>query len=339
LPSPMHFLAGVLAWDALSWPERFSVMRVGSLIKEAKSSHPANGTRETVRQWLLRNGQAARLCELFWEPLALAALNQPANRAAAPPFARVLAEMFGPDPRAAAIAVPTVPLHLLYAEPARQYIEAHGGTVLTRAAATIAVELDRVASVQASGRRWIAPVVIAAVPWFALGELFGPVPPSLATTVKNASAMAASPIATVNLWFDRVLLDEPFIGLPGRAMQWVFDKRAAFGGSASHLSLVSSGADAMVALPNDELIRRAHQELLDALPAVREAQLVRATVIREPRATFSLAPGQPARPPAVTPVEGLWLAGDWIDTGLPATIEGAVRSGHRAADLAAASGR
>ena len=90
----------------------------------------------------------------------------------------------------------------------------------------------------------------------------------------------------------------------------------------------------MVALPNDELIRRAHQELLDALPAVREAQLVRATVIREPRATFSLAPGQPARPPAVTPVEGLWLAGDWIDTGLPGTIESAALSGHLAAQSA-----
>jgi zeta-carotene desaturase len=154
----------------------------------------------------------------------------------------------------------------------------------------------------------------------------------------RANQMASSPIVTVNLWFDRDVLADvqaSFVGLPGRSMQWVFDKRAVFGGDASHLSLVSSGASPLVALTNAELIATAHAELLDALPAVRGASLVRATVVREPRATFSLAPGQPVRPQAATPVRGLYLAGDWIDTGLPATIESAVRSGHRAADRAA----
>jgi len=136
----------------------------------------------------------------------------------------------------------------------------------------------------------------------------------------------------VNLWFDRPVLDEPFIGLPGRTMQWVFDKRAAFGESASHLSLVSSGADDVLRKTNDELIALAHRELIEALPTIRAARLVRGTVIREPRATFSLAPDQPARPQTDTPVRGLFLAGDWIDTGLPATIESAVVSGHRAAN-------
>jgi uncharacterized protein with NAD-binding domain and iron-sulfur cluster len=88
-----------------------------------------------------------------------------------------------------------------------------------------------------------------------------------------------------------------------------------------------------VSLTNDELIAMAHRELLEALPGVREAAIVRATVVREPRATFSLAPGQPARPSTETEVRGFYLAGDWIDTGLPATIESAVRSGHRAAEL------
>ena len=88
----------------------------------------------------------------------------------------------------------------------------------------------------------------------------------------------------------------------------------------------------MLARTNDELIRIAEDEIVDALPAARAAKLVRATVVREPRATFSLAPGQPARPGTDTGVAGLVLAGDWIDTGLPATIESAVRSGHRAAD-------
>jgi len=128
--------------------------------------------------------------------------------------------------------------------------------------------------------------------------------------------------------------DDPFIGLPGRTMQWVFDKRAVLGDSASHLSLVSSGASPLVDRTNDHLIAAAHQELLEAMPEIRPARLLRATVIREPRATFSLAPGQPRRPEARTPVRGLFLAGDWLDTGLPGTIESAVRSGHTAAQLA-----
>jgi uncharacterized protein with NAD-binding domain and iron-sulfur cluster len=68
------------------------------------------------------------------------------------------------------------------------------------------------------------------------------------------------------------------------------------------------------------------------VPTSRKARLLRGTVVREPRATFSLAPGQPERPATVTGLKGFLLAGDWIDTGLPATIESAVRSGHRAAD-------
>ena len=143
-----------------------------------------------------------------------------------------------------------------------------------------------------------------------------------------------------------MIFDEPLIGLPGRAMQWAFNKSAeggdAHGGheaaapGEAHVSLVSSGADAMLARTNEDLIRAAHDELLHALPASRAARLLRGTVVREPRATFSLAPGQPPRPPAETGVKGLVLAGDWIDTGLPATIESAVRSGHHAAELSIA---
>ena len=143
--------------------------------------------------------------------------------------------------------------------------------------------------------------------------------------------MASSPIVTVNLWLDRPVTDVPFVGLPGRVMQWVFDKRHAFGTAASHLSLVSSGAADIVALANSELIDLALGEVRDGLPLARDARVERATVVREKRATFSLAPGQPARPDPLTPIQGLILAGDWTATGLPATIESAVVSGYRAA--------
>ena len=359
LPAPLHLVAGVLEWDALSWRDRLSMLGMATPLKNARrelrprATVKAASPDETVENWLIRNGQTPRLRELLWDPLALAALNQPTDQASAPPFARVLAEMFSDDPRAAAIALPTRPLHLMYAEPARKYIESHGGRVRTGAAATIVLAAGggAVAGVRAGGETWQAGHVISSVPWFALPELFEEEPPALRDVIDRTRRMASSPIVTVNLWFDRRVLDLPFVGLPGRAMQWVFDKRMVFGRpradgasashadraraeageAASHLSLVSSGAAGILAETNETLIRTAHEELLDALPDVRPARLLRATVVREPRATFSLAPGQPRRPSTETDLQRFLLAGDWIDTGLPATIESAVRSGHRAA--------
>ena len=340
LPAPLHLVAGVLEWEALSWRDRLSVLGMATPLKNARrelegSSVKAASPDETVENWLIRNGQTPQLRELLWDPLALAALNQSPQQAAAPAFSRVLAEMFSDDPRAAAIALPTRPLHRMYAEPARQYIESHGGMVRTGAASKIVMSADgdAVAGVRVGEDTVPAGQIVSSVPWFALADLFDEAPAALSGVLDRARRMASSPIVSVNLWFDRRVLDLPFVGLPGRAMQWVFDKRIVFGDDASHLSLVSSGAAEILAETNIELVHRAHQELLDALPEVRAAKLVQATVIREPRATFSLAPGQPVRPSTETDLQGFLLAGDWIDTGLPATIESAVRSGHRAADL------
>ena len=139
--------------------------------------------------------------------------------------------------------------------------------------------------------------VIAAVPWFDLRRLFTGAPPApLGAVLADADAMVSMPIVTVNLWYDRRVMDDSFVGLPGREMQWVFDKRVAFGRDASHLSLVSSGATRLTGMSRDELTALAAREVADALPAARSARLTRATVVREKQATFSLAPGQPSRP-------------------------------------------
>jgi squalene-associated FAD-dependent desaturase len=342
LPSPLHLMAGVLDWEALDWKDRAAILRMRTPITLARKQIAGDGKAiaaspgETVENWLIRNGQTARLREMLWDPLALAALNQPPSQAAAPWFARVLGEMFGPDSRSAAIALPLRPLHETYAEPARAYIEQRGGLVKLGSAAKIQLDAGRITHVSCGADRWQTGVVVSAVPWFALSDLFAGDLRQLAPTLDRATAMGSSPIVTVNLWFDRPFFDEPFIGLPGRAMQWVFDKRAVFGGQASHLSMVSSGASPLVQQTNDALIATAYGELLEAFPEARAVRLLQTTVVREPRATFSLAPGQPPRPRTETPIPGLYLAGDWIDTGLPATIESAVRSGHAAADAAQA---
>lgn len=341
LPSPLHLLAGVLDWDGISWRDRLSVLAMAAPLRLARRSLAPGSTLqaaspgETVENFLLHHGQSARMCEMLWTPLALAACNQRPELAAAPTFVRVLAEMFGADAKGAAVALPSKPLHEMYAEPARAYLTSRGSEVRTGATAKVKTDADRVIGVEAGGETWPTDRVISAVPWFALPSLFDAVPAPLADVVDRASRMDASPIVTVNLWLDRRVLDEPFVGLPGRVMQWVFDKGAIFGDGASHIATVTSGASSILERTNDDLVALAMDELAAALPAARNARVVRSSVIREPHATFSLAPGQPARPRADTPLRGFSLAGDWIDTGLPATIESAVRSGHRAAELCA----
>ena len=335
LPSPLHLLAGVMAWEALTWAERLSVLKAGSAINPPKGGHHPNGNGETVRQWLTRIGQAPRLCELFWEPLALAALNQSIDQAEASSFKRVLERVFGPDPSCAALVMPAVPLDELYAEPSRRWLLDRGGEVRIQSPAQVVVDGGRVCGVQVRDETIGAPIVISTVPWYAFDSLFAIVPPELRETAANAAALNSLPIVTVNLWFDDAVMREPLIGLPGRNFQWVFDRRAILGGEASHLSLISSGAETIVALSNDALVRMALEEIRDALPAARGARFRKGLAVRERRSTFSLAPDAPPRPGTRTPIDGLLLAGDWIDTGLPATIESAVISGHRAAAMVA----
>ncbi len=339
LPSPWHLLAGILQWDALSWSDRLSALRMAlplraarrALDRTASVASAVNGD-VTVTQWLNARRQSAQLIAWLWEPLAIAALNQSPDEARAEPFVRVLAEMFGPDASAAAVLLPTQPLDRMYAEPARTYIEGLGGRVRTGAPAKIVTNGARVTGIEVRGDRVTAPCVISTVPWSTMRTLFAePVPPPLAALVSAASAIDSKAIVTVNLWFDRRVMDDAFVGLPGREMQWIFDKRLAFGSEASHLSLIASGADALAAERGDAVVARAAREVAEALPGARDARVIRGTVIRERHATFSLAVGQPPRPSTKTAITGLYLAGDWTDTGLPGTIESAVRSGHAAA--------
>ena len=324
LPSPVNLLAGLWRWPALSLRDRLSALRMATRATPQPS--------ETVRAWLTRLGQTPRLIEMLWEPLALAALNQSIDVAAAAPFAEVIDRMVkGRD--SASLVLPQAPLEELFARPARAFIEARGGVVRTQATARLEFEGDAV-TVRVDQQRVAARAVIAAVEWHALDRLCPEPPASLQFVWQAAAATAASPIVSAHLWLDRQVLDVPFVGLPQRPWQWVFDVGAIWGGP-SQLSFVASAADGMPEQSNDALIESALALLRDLTPKARSATLRHGLVVRERRATFSVAPGAPPRPDNRTGVSGFFLAGDWIGTTLPATIESAAASGHAAARAAA----
>lgn len=332
---PLHLAAGVLSWKAVPVVERLAALRLAGLLRTAQREGAAAVAARvpdqlTVVDWLRQQGQPQALCEWLWHPLAYAALNQDPAVAAARPFVRVVAELFGASPGASSLGLPSVPLDELYAEPAARFIESHGGAVRRRASARVRLSASGGPHrVNAGGEAFIAGAVISAVPWHAVARLWSdPVPEPLAAIVDAAARLPSAPIVTVNLWFDRALTRERQIGMVGTAFHWAFQK------PDGRMSLVASGADALLRQGNDELAALAERELRACLPGAAQAACVRSLVVREARATFSLAPGVPPRPGAATPVRGFFLAGDWTDTGLPGTIEGGVLSGHRAADAA-----
>ena len=334
---PLHLAGGLLRWKALSWGDRLAATRIMPGLKAARQMVVA-GTpapvlaSETVGQWLRRHGQTPRLIGLLWEPLAVAALNQSVDEAAATPFVRILGQIFSDDPFDAALGLPARPLHQVFGEPARAYLEARGGQIKVDALSRVVLAGDRIGYVDTRGTSVRAATVIVAVPWFGLGAVLrghenGP----LRDLVAREATRAASSIVSVNLWLERAAQAAQFVGLPDRTFQWMFDKRWALGEGASHVTMVASGAYHVLRRSNDDLGALALQEATEALPELKQARVQRIRVVREPNATFSVAAGQPPRVGPVTAVRGLLLAGDWTDTGLPATIEGAILSGHRAA--------
>ena len=324
LPAPLHLLAGAMRWSAIGWRDLAALARVNSLGSGAADANA------TVREWLERRGQTPRLIALLWEPLAVAALNQPIDEASGAMFGVVLRRMFTSERRDSSLGLPLLALDELYVNPSSAFIDRAGGTVRTNAPARVATR--GALSVRVREEAFRPRAVVCATAWYSLAGVLHDPAPALAPVIDAAERTGASPIVTVNLWLDRPVTSKPFVGLPGRAMQWIFDKRALFGETSAHLSVVASGATALVGRSNQEIVDLALAELRAALPAMHAAEVRRAVVVREKRATFSVAPGQPPRPPVATDVPGLFLAGDWIDTGLPATIESAVVSGHAAAD-------
>jgi hydroxysqualene dehydroxylase len=340
LPPPLHLPAGLLRWRALTVAERFAALRIGRVLRRARRNGMANVAAEvpasmTVTGWLDHHRQPRRVRDWLWHPLTFAALNQAPGIAAAAPFVRVAAQLFGPALDDSAVGLARVPLDEMYADPAVRFIERHGGVVHLKTPVRVVQGGEgSVAGVHASGEVVPAAHIISSVPWHAFGDLWdGDIPAAIEPTARAAALLGSSPIVTVNLWLDGPVMNETFAGLVDAPVLWALDKAAIVGERLSHLAVVTSGADHLVAIDNDEVTRITVEHLSRAFPVMRSRKVLRSVVVREHRATFSVATGGPRRPDATTGLRGFYLAGDWTNTGLPATIEGAVISGHAAADL------
>lgn len=326
LPGILHLLPGLLRYRPLTFGERLGALRAGAALTAGRRD------AETFGAWLARHGQSDRAVRRLWGPVVVATLNAPAERVGIAAARKVFRDgFFVPD--GAGVGLFTSPLGTIF-EAARKYVEARGGLVEVGAGVSrVLFDGRRAVGVElADGSRVEADAVIAAIPPDALGRLVG-ARAELADVLSAARRLEWAPILNVHLEFDRPVLDDDFAVAVDSPIQAIFDLGRLFGGDGGRrLVLSQSAAEAWIDRPDDEVVDRLTAALRALLPAARDARVAGSLVLRHRTATFVPAPGSNAlRPGARTPIDGLFLAGDWVATGWPSTIEGAIRSGIGAA--------
>ena len=353
LPAPFHMTGSFAKFAPLSLADKISIGRAMLTIlrTSGKPSGP-DGLNSpegiSMLAWLKQQRQTQRAIDRFWRVVLVSALDEELDQTDARFGIDVFWKAFLANSRGYRMGVPVVPLAELY-DGCRAFIEKKGGEVALRSAVRgIKIENNSVASISFdNNREESADAYVFAVPHDNFAELLPPQIAQSDAAFRNLDKIKVSPITGVHFWFDREVTTEPFITLLDTTVQWVFNKTVLFGPASlsskngdsktaaakQYLQLVISASYDLLQKPRQEIIDLCLKEVRQALPAARDANLVKATVIKEAAATFSPQPGVDRwRPKQETAVNKLFLAGDWTATGWPATMEGAVRSGYLAAE-------
>jgi zeta-carotene desaturase len=298
---------------------------------------------ETFLAWLKRHGQTGQAIERFWKTILVSALNEDLDLISVPYAAQVIRESFLKSALAGRMGVPTVPLTQLYSA-AGDAIRARGGDVQFRTGMESFRAQPSDVTVVVNGQEQKFDYLVLAVSFDVLARML-PDSPVAAPLAEILSHFTTSPITGIHLWFDRVISDLDHAVLLDRTIQWMFHKsrlierrenQARENGNSSYIELVVSSSKTLVEKSRGEIVELAVKELGEFFPAARDAKLLKSTVIKEVHATYSPRPGvDQHRPKPETAWPRVFLAGDFVATGWPATMEGAVRSGYLAAELLA----
>jgi squalene-associated FAD-dependent desaturase len=337
LPGPFHMTSALLRYRHLTMRQRMRVMIGGLRLLAMRRRDPVALQKLTVAQLMdvLRQGQRAR--ESFWYPLSIATLNDEPQLSSAALLAEVLKRAFFSKRSDSAFVYSRVGLSDLYCTGSAALIERAGGVVSMRSPVE-SMEIENGTAVRArlrDGTRLGAANFICAVPAHQVARLL---PASMRDDSFFApiAELTSSPIICVHAWFDRAVTDSAFVGFIGTTTQWLFNKRRIFEQRGErhpgYLSFVISGARKLVDRSNEELAAIVLDDLRTMIPAATEAKVLRTLALKEKHATMAPSPETfRLRPSTATPIPNLFLAGDWVQTGLPATIESAVISGRAAA--------
>lgn len=311
---------GFLRAPMLSLADKVGIARG---LMEFVRGYPARDD-ESFAAWLQRSGQSERAVKHFWEPVVVATLNDTLDRCATRYAEQVFSEAFLKSAEGGRMAIPAEPLSDFYARVAK-LAEAQSAVFRLR---TSVESLQRTASgwqaTLTGGETIEAESVVLALPFEQTRKL---------VALPASEMFVHAPITTIHLWFDREVTDIDHCALLDTRIQWMFNKsrirRSRDAGQ--YLELVISASHAELQQSREEILTSALEELASFFPRVREAKVVKSGILKEARATFSVVPGLDAVRPQSAQGDGIFLAGDWTQTGWPSTMEGGVRSGRLAA--------
>jgi squalene-associated FAD-dependent desaturase len=332
LPAPAHQTLSFLRAPMLSLRDKATI---AAGLMQFLRGYPESDA-ESFAQWLKRSGQTERAIRHFWEPVVVGALNDSFERCSTKYAGKVFHESFLRSPEGGRLGIPAAPLTEFFA-PVAELARAKGVRLELKAGVD---KLVRNASggwtaVTSAGELAAEKVVLALdfrQTQRLLAGLEG-VPESLREGAD--SPFVAAPITTIHLWFDREVTDLDHAVLLDTRIQWMFAKSRIRGWDAargSYLELVISASWPELERGREAILASALAEARVFFPRMNEAKLVKTSVLKEARATFSVTPGLDRfRPQQETGLPGLYLAGDWTRTEWPSTMEGAVRSGRLAA--------
>jgi squalene-associated FAD-dependent desaturase len=342
LPAPLHLGAALLRFPHLPWADRARVGRAAVPLRRLELDDPALD-RETFGAWLARHGQRPAAIETLWDPLTISTVNLPAAEASLAMGAKVFVTGLLRHADAADIGWSRIPLGRLHGERAAAALARAGVAVhLETPVAAVHLEPSMAAVAGRSGAWTIATPtgsvdadgVVVALPHTAVAEVL---PSGAVAHQDRLDGLGTSAIVDVHVLYDRTVTPLALAAGLGTPVQWVFDRTASSGlptdaDGPQYLAVSLSAADHLLGRRPDEIADEIVGELARMLPAARPARVLDTLVTKERHATFRAAPGSAAlRPSAATAFAGLAVAGAWTDTGWPATMEGAVRSGHAAA--------
>ncbi|MBI2793903.1 MAG: FAD-dependent oxidoreductase [Ignavibacteria bacterium] len=314
LPGIFGVAAGILRLQSLPLSSRFSIIRFALMVL-LNRIQPGDAT---CMELLNKHGQPIDAINAFWKPLILATLNSPLETADSGMLIAVMKLAFFSGGENSKLILPATTLGDLTA-PVTSWIAEHGGAVLLKSRAeSFAIQNGRITHVTLNDGTTIATdAVVTCIPVHALKRLL----PSA-----GISDFEVSPIVNVYLWYSQPWLDEPFVAMVGTLVQWVFNKDNRQG---QLVAITISAASDVVGQDSDTLITRCDEELRNAFPSMTGSVLQHGLVLKEKTATPLFKPDERSKRVVdygLLP-ENIGIAGDWTNTGLPATIEGAARSG------------
>lgn len=316
---PINLLIGLLSYQAISLKDRIRLLKVFFRLPFYNSN---KFLKLTVSEWLEREKQSQENHNAFWKIIAVGVLNTSIEKASAKIFIDILKQIFLEGNNAATIILPKYGLSESYCKNAKEYLVSNGGEIiLSEPVENIIISDDMVTEVHSSRKNFLDfDFVVSAIPSFALAKIIEKKSKIVLPEFKYSS------ILNIHLWLKENKIPEGFFGLINSPLHWVFNK-------GSHLNIVISDADELVNKSDDELIVMVKGEMKKYFLIDHEL-ISKYKIIKEKRATF--IPSNNVinkRPAQKTSIKNLIFAGDWVDTGLPSTIESAVKSGRIAADL------